>query len=70
MSLDLCILGGMGNKLWRSKQALIPNPWYFNLDNAETPGNHQLGHAELLAAAYMGWDLASYAKAIKSVDAK
>jgi len=70
MSPDLHVPGGMGNELRRSKQALIPNPQYFNLDNAETPGNRWLGHAELLAAAYMGRDPASYAEAMKSVDAK
>src|SRR5712671_2294668 len=70
MSLDLRVPGGMGNELRRSKRAPIPNPRYFNSDNAETPGNHRLGHTELLAATYVGRDLASYAKAIKSVDAK
>src|SRR5712672_2421580 len=70
MSPDLHVLGGMGNELRRSKQAPILNPQYFNSDNVETPGNCRLGHAELLAAAYMGRDPASYAKAMKSVDAK
>src|SRR5712671_3538201 len=60
----------MGNELQRSKRALILNPQYFNSDNVETPGNCWLGHAELLATAYVGRDPASYAKAIKSVDAK
>src|SRR5882757_2940973 len=70
MSSDLRVPGGMGNELRRSKRAPIPNPQYFNSDNAETPGNRQLGHAELLAAAYVGRDPASYAEAMRSVDAK
>src|SRR5712672_4565471 len=70
MSSDLRVLGGIGNKLQRSKQALIPNPRYYNSDNAETSGNRRLGHMELLATAYVGRDLASYTEAIKSVDAK
>jgi len=60
----------MRNELRRSKQAPIPNPQYFNLDNAETAGNCWLGHAELLAAAYVGRDPASYAEVMRSADAK
>src|SRR5712672_41090 len=70
MSSDLHIPGRMGNELQRSKQALILNSRYFNSDNVETPRNHWLGHAELLATTYVGRDLASYTEAIKSVDAK
>src|SRR5882757_3888124 len=70
MSSDLRVLGRMENELQRSKRALILNPRYYNLDNAETSGNHWLGHVELLATAYVGRDLASYTEAIKSVDAK
>jgi hypothetical protein len=33
------------------------------------PGTQQLGHAELFAVAYIGWDLVTYAKALKSKDA-
>ena len=46
----------------------VPNPWYFNADNAAQMGG-RLGHAELLAAAYVGRDPASYAEAMRSTNA-
>ena len=70
LSPDLHVLGGMSNELRQSKRKPVPNPRYFNSDNAELPENRRLGHAELLAAAYVGRDPASYAEAMKSVDAK
>ncbi len=45
----------------------VPNPRYFNTDY-EVQGNHWLGHAELLAAAYVGRDPASYVEAMRSPD--
>jgi transposase InsO family protein len=70
LSPDLRVPGGMSNELRRSRRDPVPNPRYFNSDNAEHSGNRRLGHAELLAAAYVGRDPASYAEAMKSVDAK
>ena len=70
LSPDLRVPGGMSNELRRSKRDPVPNPRYFNSDNAEISGNRRLGHAELLAAAYVGRDPASYAEAMRSVDAK
>jgi hypothetical protein len=46
----------------------MPNPRYFNTDNAAQMGG-RLGHAELLAAAYVGRDPASYAEAMRSTNA-
>ena len=54
--------------LRQSVQIQVPNQRYINEDNAEVSGTQQLGHAELFAAAYMGRDLVTYAKAIKSKD--
>ena len=42
----------------------VSNLCYFNTDNVAT--GHQLGNAELLAAAYVGRDPVSYAEAIRS----
>ena len=46
----------------------MPNPRYFNADNAAQMGG-RLGQAELLAAAYVGRDPASYAEAMRSTNA-
>ena len=46
----------------------VPNPRYFNADNAAQMGG-RLGHAELLAAAYVGRDPASYVEAMRSTNA-
>ena len=45
----------------------MPNPQYFNADNAAQMGG-RLGHAELLAAAYVGRDPASYTEAMRSTN--
>ena len=50
-------------------QILVPNQRYINEDNAKVSGTWWLGHAELFAAAYMGRDLVTYTKALKSKDA-
>ena len=52
----------------RSTCARVPNPRYFNADNVAQMGG-RLGHAELLATAYVGRDPASYAEAIRSTNA-
>ena len=46
----------------------VPNPRYFNADNVAQWGG-RLGNAELLAAAYVGRDPASYAEAMRSANA-
>jgi hypothetical protein len=46
----------------------VPNPWYHNTDNVAIRG-WWLGYAELLAAAYVGRDPASYSEAMRSADA-
>ena len=46
----------------------IPNPRYFNADNATQMGG-RLGHAELLATAYVGRDPASYVESMRSTNA-
>ena len=43
----------------------MPNPWYFNADNVAQRG-WQLGYIELLAAAYVGREPASYSEAMIS----
>ena len=45
----------------------MPNPWYFNADNAAQMGGRP-SHAELLATAYIGRDPASYAEAMRSTN--
>ena len=67
--------GGMQQQLhevdvapWRSTHVHVPNPWYFNADKAAQMGG-RLGHAELLAAAYVGRNPASYTEAIRSTNA-
>jgi Reverse transcriptase (RNA-dependent DNA polymerase) len=55
----------MDNAPRRSARVPVPNCRYFNPDN--TAHRHQeLGNAELLAAAYVGRDPASYAEAMQS----
>jgi hypothetical protein len=46
----------------------VPNPRYYNTDNVAIRGQW-LGYAELLAAAYVGRDPASYSEAMRSADA-
>ena len=53
----------------RSSRVPVPNPRYFNADNAALPRNRRLGYAELLAAAFVGRDPASYSEAMRSADA-
>ena len=53
----------------RSSCVPVPNPRYFNADNAALPRNRWLGYAELLAAAFVGRDPASYSEAMRSADA-
>ena len=69
---ELRMPGGMQQQLqevdvapWRSTRTCVPNPRYFNTDNTAHAGG-QLGNAELLVAAYVGQDPASYAEAMKS----
>jgi len=57
----------MDNAPRRSGRNRVPNPRYYNADY-EVQGNRQLGYAELLAAAYVGRDPASYAEAMRSPD--
>ena len=52
----------------RSAHIPVPNPQYFNSDNTATR-HRELGNAELLAAAYIGRDPASYAEAMGSDNA-
>ena len=52
----------------RSARVRVPNPRYFNADNVAQRGG-RLGNAELLAAAYVGRDPASYAEAMRSANA-
>ena len=51
----------------RSARVPVPNRRYFNGDNTEA--GRRLGNAELLAAAYVGRDPASYAEAMRSENA-
>ena len=46
----------------QSVRVPVPNPRYFNADNVAQRGG-RLGNAELLAAAYVGRDPASYTEA-------
>ena len=50
----------------RSKRVPVPNPRYINSDNASRDRDNRLGCTELLAAAYVGRDPASYAEAMRS----
>ena len=67
--------GGMQQQLqevnvapWRLTHACMRNPRYFNANNVAQMGG-RLGHAELLATAYVGRDPASYAEAMRSTNA-
>jgi hypothetical protein len=62
------MLREMDNAPRRSTRVPVPNPWYYNTDNVATRGQ-RLGYAELLAAAYVGRDPASYSEAMRSADA-
>ena len=62
------LLCEMDNAPRWSTRIPVPNPQYFNLDNVAQRGR-RLGYAELLAAAYVGRDPASYAEAMRSADA-
>jgi hypothetical protein len=55
----------------RSSRTPVPNPCYCGPDNAAQRGRGQrLGFAELLAAALVGRDPATYAEAMRSADAE
>ena len=49
-------------------QIPVPNWRYINEDNAEVSGTWYLWHVELFAAAYVGRDPVTCAKALKSKD--
>ena len=51
----------------QSMRVPVPNPHYFNPDNVAT--GCRLGNAQLLAAAYIGRDPASYVEAMRSENA-
>src|SRR6266404_1438524 len=61
------ILWEMDNAPRRLGCNCVPNPQHYNAD-FEVQGNRRLGYAELLAAAYVGRDPASYAEAMRSPD--
>ena len=67
--VDLVILRGFDAPVPTFRWIPVPNQRYINEDNAEVSGTQWLGHAELFATAYMGRDLVTYAKALKSKDA-
>jgi hypothetical protein len=58
----------MANAPRRSSRAPVPNPRYFSVDNVAQRGG-RLGHAELLAAALVGTEPATYAEAMRSAEA-
>jgi hypothetical protein len=58
----------MDNAPRQSTCVPVPNPRYYNTDNVAIRGR-RLGYAELLAAAYVGRDPASYSEAMRSADA-
>jgi hypothetical protein len=62
------MLREMNNTPRRSMRVPVPNPRYYNTNNVAIRGR-QLGYAELLAAAYIGRDPASYSEAMRSADA-
>jgi hypothetical protein len=62
------MLREMDNAPRRSMCVPVPNPRYYNTDNVAIRGQ-RLGYAELLAAAYVGRDPASYSEAMRSADA-
>jgi len=53
----------------RSGRAPVPNLHYFGADNVAQRGC-RLGHAELLAAALVGWDPATFVEAMGSAEAE
>src|SRR5580692_843226 len=53
----------------QSAQVPVPNRRYLDEDNAEYSETQQLEHTELFAVAYIGRDLVTYTKALKSKDA-
>jgi hypothetical protein len=59
----------MDNAPRHSSHVQVPNPRYYNADNAALPQNCQLGFAELLAAVFLGRDPATYSEAMRSADA-
>jgi transposase InsO family protein len=59
------LLREMNNVPRRSERVPVPNPRYFNSDNVAAR-HRGLGCAELLAAAYVGRDPATYAEAMRS----
>src|SRR5258707_4760612 len=63
---ELRVPGGMENALRKGTRTRVPNPRYFNAENAEIEKNRRLGHAELLAAAFVGRDPATFAEAMRS----
>jgi hypothetical protein len=62
------MLHEMDNTPRRLMPVPVPNPRYYNTDNVAIRGR-RLGYAELLAAAYVGRDPASYSEAMRSADA-
>ena len=61
------LLREMDNAPRRSSRVPVPNPQYFNTDNVAYR-SRRLGYAELLAAAYVGREPASYSEAMRSDD--
>jgi hypothetical protein len=59
----------MDNVLRRSWCVPVPNPRYFNPDNAVLDSNRWLGHVELLSMAFVGRDPVTLAEALRSKDA-
>ena len=59
------LLREMDNAPRRSGRVPVPNPQYFNADNV-AQRNRRLGYIELLAAAYVGREPASYSEAMRS----
>jgi len=60
-------LRDVGIALRWSAHVPVPNPQYFNTDNVAQRGR-RLGNTELLAAAYVGRDPASYTEAMESTN--
>jgi hypothetical protein len=63
------LLQEMDNTPRCSSCVQVPNPQYYNADNAALPQNCRLGFAELLAATFLGRDPATYLEAMRSADA-
>jgi hypothetical protein len=62
------MLREMDNTPRRSTRVPVPNPRYYNTNNVAIRGR-RLSYAELLAAAYVGRNPASYSEAMRSADA-